>query len=398
MARSSTVGGAASRGGFVAAVLALWTSAAAAGAVSVDQVNLVTSDNAAHPASLEDTHLLNAWGVSFSAGSPFWVSANGSGLAVLYGVNPATDAVSKLGLEVSIPGAGNPTGQVFNAGSATGAFNGDVFLFVSEDGTISGWKGALGTNAEVLQIADPANVYKGSALVTMEGHTYLYAANFATGNIDVLKGDAGAPDLPGKFTDPNLPAGYAPFNIQNLGGTLYVTYALQDATRTDDSPGPGHGFVDAFSPDGSFLGRIGSNGTLNSPWGLAIVPASFGAIAGDLLVGNFGDGRINVFDLGTSSFVGQLDGTGGTPLSIDGLWALTLGNGGNAGSVSEVYFSAGPDDERNGLFGVLRPIGTAPEPGTLALVGASLLAALAASRPRRPFENDRRAQELCSGV
>jgi uncharacterized protein (TIGR03118 family) len=374
-------------------VLALCMSAATAGVFPVEQVNLVTSDKTAHPASLEDPHLLNAWGVSFSATSPFWVSANGSGLAVLYSVDPATDAVSKLGLEVSIPGAGNPTGQVFNPGFGSGAFDGDVFLFVSEDGTISGWKGSLGTNAEVLQTGLPGNVYKGSALVTMGGHTYLYAANFATGNIDILKGDAGAPDLAGNFTDPNLPAGYAPFNIQNLGGTLYVTYALQDAGKTDDSPGPGHGFVDAFSPDGSLLGRIGSDGALNSPWGLAIAPASFGAIAGDLLVGNFGDGRINVFDLGTSSFVGQLDGTGGTPLSIDGLWALTLGNGGNAGSVNELYFSAGPDGETNGLFGVLRPIGTAPEPGTLALAAASLLAALASSRTHRPVDDDRRARE-----
>ena len=366
-----------------AIVLASWLSSATAGVLTVGQVNLVSNDTTIHPAMLQDPALKNAWGVSYSPTGPFWVSANGSGVAVLYNVNPANDVVSKVGLEVSIQGAGNLTGQVFNSGFAAGAFNSDLFLFVSEDGTVSGWQPSQGTTAERLAVDDPANVYKGAALATVGGHTYLYAANFKAGTIDVFKGDAGAPDLPGKFTDPNLPSGYAPFNIQNLGGTLYVTYALQDANKTDDSPGPGHGFVDAFGTDGVLVGRIGSMGTLNSPWGLAIAPASFGPVAGDLLVGNFGDGRINVFDLGTNAFVGQLDALGGTPLSIEGLWALTAGNGGNAGNVNELYFSAGPDGEANGLFGALLAVTEAPEPGTLALFAASLLAALARRRLRR---------------
>lgn len=374
----------------VAAILAGWLSPAVAGVFAVDQINLVSNDTTLYPGTLPDAKLKNAWGVSYGP-TPFWVSANGSGLALAYSVS-STDAVSKAPIEVTIPsfpsgGTGNPTGQVFNADASAGAFNGDVFLFVSEDGTVSGWRPSFGTNgtAEVLATGSPDNAYKGAALATISGNTYLYAANFHSGAIDVLKGTPGAPDLIGKFTDPNLPSGFAPFNIQNLGGTLYVTYAHPDPTHPeDDAPGPGQGFVNAFDLQGNLLGRIGTMGTLNSPWGLAIAPASFGTVAGDLLVGNFGDGRINVFDLGTNSFVGQLDASGGGPLEIGGLWALTIGNGGSAGSLDEVYFSAGPDEEANGLFGALRPIGAVPEPGTLALVGASLLGVVLASRrPRR---------------
>ncbi len=253
-----------------------------------------------------------------------------------------------------------------------GAFNGDLFLFVSEDGTISGWRAALGTTAEILQIGSSTNVYKGTTEATINGHSYLYAANFRTGTIDVLKGDAGAPDLTGNFTDPNLPAGYAPFDIRLLGGKLYVTYALQDANKQDDVAGPGHGFVSVFDTNGSFLGRVASQGTLNSPWGLAIAPASFGQFAGDLLVGNFGDGRINAFDLSSNAFVGQLLGLNGAELTIDGLWGLTVGNDGNAGNSNNLYFSAGPDGETNGLFGVIE-LAPIPEPSTMLLLGSGLI-------------------------
>ena len=252
---------------------------------------------------------------------------------------------------------------MFNPSSG---FNSDRFLFVSEDGTISGWRGALGTTAEVLATGLPDNIYKGVALATIGSDTYLYAANFKTGKIDVVKGNAGAPDLAGNFTDPNLPAGYAPFNIQLLGGKLYVTYALVDPSTGDDVSGAGHGFVDEFNTDGTLVARVGTAGTLDSPWGLALAPASFGAFAGDLLVGNFGDGRVNVFDLGTDAFVDQLDGLDGNPLSIDGLWGLAAGNDGSGGSSQAIYFSAGPDDESHGLFGV---IGLAvPEPSALLLL------------------------------
>ncbi|MEO8564739.1 MAG: TIGR03118 family protein [Betaproteobacteria bacterium] len=337
-----------------------------AAATSFSVTNLVSDDQSLYPAQITDPNLRNAWGISYSPTSPFWVSSNEAGLSMLYRVDPATNATTKVGLEVTIPGAGNVTGQVFNPGSA-GNFNGDVFLFVSEDGTISGWRGALGTNAEVLQLGSDGSSYKGAAISVINSNAYLYAADFAGGQIDVLKGNAAAPDLAGTFTDPNIPSGYAPFNVQNLGGTLYVTYALRDPVSGDDVAGPGNGFVSAFGLQGNFLGRVASDGTLNSPWGLARAPLSFGEFAGDLLVGNFGDGRINVFDTG-NNFIGQLLGAGGIPLEIEGLWGLIPGNGGMAGSPQSIYFSAGPDDEEHGLFGVL----AVPEPASMALVALGM--------------------------
>ncbi len=235
--------------------------------------NLVTDDPSVNPAVITDQNLKNPWGISSTASSPFWVSDNGTGVSTLYSINPATDMPTKVGLEVVIPGSGNVTGQVNN--SVISSFNGDSFLFVSEDGTISGWRGALGTNAERFAVSDPLNVYKGTTLAVFGGHAYLYSANFHTGNIDILK-DSGAPSPAGSFTDPGLPAGYAPFGIQNLGNTIYVTYALQDAAGRDDVAGAGHGFVTAFDLQGNFLGRVASMGSLNSPWGLAIAPPRSG--------------------------------------------------------------------------------------------------------------------------
>jgi len=342
------------------------------------QVNLITDDKSVNPAPIQDPNLINAWGVSYSSTSPFWVSDNGTGLSTLYRVNPVTDVPTKVGLEVTIPPAvgGNPTGQAFNPQAASGAFNQDNFLFVSEDGTISGWRGALGTTAEVLQPGDAANVYKGTTFDTTAGHSYLLSANFRAGTIDVLKGDAGAPDLAAKFIDPNIPSGFAPFNIRNLGGTLYVTYAKQDGAKHDDEAGAGNGFVDSYDLQGNFLGRVGSQGSLNSPWGLEIAPASFGPLAGDLLVGNFGDGTINAFDLSGNTFEGQLSGPDGAPLAIEGLWGLTIGNDGGAGSSSKLYFTAGPDGESHGLFGVLH----VPDGGSALVLLALSLSGLAAAR------------------
>ena len=341
-----------------------------------DVVNLVTDDQSAHPALLTDASLINAWGISSSGTSPFWVSANGSGVADVYSVNSSTNAPAKVGLTVTIPGDGSVTGQVNNSNSS--AFNGDNFLFVSEDGTVSGWRGALGTTAETLQMGSAANVYKGNTVATISGNTYLYSANFRAGTIDVIKGTAAAPNLTGSFTDPNIPAGYAPFNIQNLGGKLYVTYALQDAAKHDDVAGVGFGYVNVFDTEGNFLSRVGTQGTLNSPWGLAIAPTSYGELAGDLLVGNFGDGKINAFDTTTDTFMGQLPGSGGQPLSIDGLWGLSVGNNGSAGNNQFVYFSAGPDNESHGLFGVI-----VPEPSILILLGMSAIGSIVYAWRRR---------------
>jgi uncharacterized protein (TIGR03118 family) len=363
----------------LAVALACLGAAGPSVAVSFNATNLVTDDQGAHAAAITDPGLRNAWGLAYSPTSAFWISSNGARTSPLYKVDPATQATTQQGLIVTIPGAGSVTGQVFNSGNAAGAFNHDPFLFVSEDGTVSGWRGALGTNAEVIATASALNVYKGSAFASVAGEGYLYAANFRAGTIDVYKGTVAAPPLPGSFTDPNVAAGYAPFNIQKLGNTLYVTYAVQDAQKSDEIAGAGLGIVDSYDLNGNFLDRIATGGTLDAPWGLAIAPASFGAMAGALLVGNFGDGRINAFDVTSHAFLGQVLGANGQPLTIDGLWALSPGNGAGAGSSQSLYFTAGPDEESHGLFGVLTPV---PEPQTQALMLAGLAALGLAVRRR----------------
>lgn len=350
------------------AVLACSSVAMAATGFSV--TNLVTDDQTAQSAQLTDPGLKNAWGLAYSPTGPFWVSSNGTGTSPLYSVNAGTQATTKLGLTVSIPGDGSVTGQVFNGGGAS-SFNGDVFLFTSEDGTVSGWRGALGTSAETLVSSSPDNVYKGAAFGTIGGDHYLYAANFKAGTIDVLKGNAASPSLTGSFTDPNLPAGYAPFNVQNLNGVLFVCYAFRDGSSNDELAGAGLGFVNSFDLNGNLIARVASGGSLNAPWGLAIAPGDFGALAGALLVGNFGDGHINAFDRTTDAFLGQIMDAGNQAIAIDGLWALAPGNGGSAGSRDRLYFTAGPNGESHGLFGVVTAI---PEPATIALILLALAA------------------------
>ncbi|WKJ89982.1 TIGR03118 family protein [Methylomonas montana] len=342
-------------------------SQAASAATSFGQINLVTDDQTANPAQVADTNLKNPWGVSYRPAGPFWVSNNATGTSSLYNVDPATNATTPLALVVSIPGAGNVTGQVSNGNPQ--AFNGDPFLFVSEDGTVSGWRNTLGTTAETIVTGAPNKLYKGVAEATVAGNSYLYAANFGTGAIDVIKGSAGAADL-GNFTDPNLPSGYAPFNIQSLGDKLYVAYALKDNASPDEVAGAGLGFVSVFDFQGNFLDRVASGGVLNAPWGLAIAPSSFGEFAGNLLVGNFGDGTINAYNLLNNSFAGQLTDGNGQALKIDGLWALTVGNDGNAGSSQRIYFTAGPGGEAHGLFGAITVV---PVPAAFWLFGSVLL-------------------------
>jgi uncharacterized protein (TIGR03118 family) len=325
------------------------------------QTNLVS--NIPGLAANTDPNLRNPWGISFSpGGSPFWISDNATGLSTLY--NSAGNIVP---LVVSIPGAsggtGAPTGQLFN-GSAN--FNGDKFIFAGEDGVVSGWRGSLGTTAEILVNNSAGGaVYKGIANADIGANSYLYAADFHNNSIDVTP-SSGAPALTGNFTDPNLPAGYAPFNIENINGQLYVTYAKQDGAAHDDVPGAGFGFVSIFDLNGNFIQRFASQGSLNAPWGLAMAPAAWGALGGDLLVGNFGDGLINAFD-SSGNMVGSIADLSGNPIFNDGLWGLTFGNGGSGGNTNSLYLTAGLNGEADGLFARIDAV---PEPGTLALLGA----------------------------
>ena len=309
-------------------------------------------------ALLQDTNLVNAWGIGFSATSPFWISDNGSGLSTLYAVTYDTNGtvkVAKQGLQVGIPGEGTPTGQLFNS---TTAFHTNVFIFAGEDGTISGWRGALGTTAELLVTRSNA-VYKGITLTTTASGPELLAANFREGTLDAYGSNL---TLVAQYADPTAPAGYAPFNVQSLGGMVFVTFAKQDAAKHDDDAGPGHGLIDVFDPATGIFHRFatgkdagGKLREINSPWGLALSPTNFGGHADQLLVGNFGSGTIMSFEA-DGKFQGLLEGCHERPIVIDGLWGLAFGIGGNNGRPGTLYFTAGPNGESNGLFGALDPV------------------------------------------
>jgi uncharacterized protein (TIGR03118 family) len=335
-------------------------------------------------AAMQDRILQNAWGVAFTpAGSPFWINDNATGCSTLYdGVGTKITA-----LQVSIPLPGNivptgacqpndpnkpanptpaaPTGIVWNP-AATFLVPGTripaLFIFSTEDGTISAWAGGLNPADDAVIAADESMsgaVYKALAVAVNAKGPFLFATNFNEGTVDVF-GPNGTDGmftkvtLDGNFTDPEMPAGYAPFNIANVDGDLFVTYAKQDDQKHDDVAGPGHGFVDVFDTDGHLLRRFESRGRLNSPWGIARASFAFGPYSGKILIGNFGDGRINVFN-NDGTFVDQLEDIHGKPLVIDGLWTLTLGGGRNS-SPDTLYFTAGPDKETNGLFGTIKPV------------------------------------------
>lgn len=331
--------------------------------VPVTQTNLVSDGFL--PAAHTDPNLVNAWGITHSATSPFWIADNGTGVSTLYNGEGAPFPLANP-LVITIPappgetGPSAPTGTVFNtAASGFTVSQGDqsgsaVFLFATEDGTISGWNPTVDGTHAILAVDNSGEgaVYKGLAIAGTDTGEQLYTADFHNGTVDVF--DSGFREV-NSFTDPFVPQDYAPFNVQALDGHLFVTFAKQDADKLDDVAGPGHGFVDEFDLGGHLLHRVAANGPLDSPWGLATAPDSFGALAGDLLVGNFGDGTINVFDKATDAFVGKLQDANGQPVQIDGLWSLIPGNGGNGGDPGKIYFSAGPDDEAHGLFGSLTP-------------------------------------------
>jgi uncharacterized protein (TIGR03118 family) len=311
-------------------------------------------------ANATDPNLSNPWGIVASTKSPFWIADNATGLSTVYN---GSGAVQSLVVTVPTPAGGTPpsapTGIVFNSTtsfvvSGSGKSGTALFLFSTEDGTISGWSPAVDSTHAILEVDNSATgaVYKGLALGSNASGNLLFATNFNAGTIDVYDTNFHKVNLP--FKDSTLTAGFAPFGIRNIGGNLYVTYAMQNAAKHDDVAGPGNGFIDVFDTSGNLLHRLVSNGKLNSPWGLALAPANFGTFSNDLLVGNFGDGLINAYDPTTGAFIGQVQDTRGNAVHIDGLWGLSFGNGGSAGSTNTLFFTAGINSERNGLFGALQ--------------------------------------------
>jgi uncharacterized protein (TIGR03118 family) len=312
-------------------------------------------------AQLTDPNLVNPWGMSAGPTTPVWVSDNGADVATLYRGGVKKTPVSAVPLVVNIPG-GEPTGQVFNPTSgfvvSSGMSSGPaMFIFASESGNITGWNANVPPPPFSTQAQPAAHtpdaVYKGLAIASSGGNTYLYATDFHHNRIDVFDSSFTPATLSGNFTDPNLPAHFAPFGIQAFGNTLLVTYAMQDADAHDDVAGPGNGFVDVFTSSGQFVRRLISRGALNSPWGLALAPSGFGAFSHALLVGNFGDGTIHGYDPQSGRFIGTLMGKHGQPIQNDGLWGLRFGNG-VAGGSRDLLFTAGLNDEADGLFGEIR--------------------------------------------
>jgi uncharacterized protein (TIGR03118 family) len=343
------------------------------------QTNLVSS--VAGQAPVIDPNLRNPWGIALSSGSPFWIGNQASATATLYNGAGQPFPINNP-LIVSVPSTGNPsgpTGVVFNSTTDFPTFpiggSPATFLFANRNGNIQAWNSSLGTTA-VITTSTAGGSYTGLAIGNNGTANFLYAANFAAAHIDVFNGTFGMGNPGGNFTDPNLPAGFAPHNIQNLGGTVFVAYKNTAA---------GGGVVDAFSQSGSFLRRISSNsagGHLDAPWGLAIAPVGFGPFGGALLVGNEGDGRISAFDALTGSFLGQISDASNQPIANPGLWGLTFGNGVNGGSPSTLYFTAGIQGETQGLFGSISPI---PEPSAIILVGlAAVMGVRRARKVRRP--------------
>lgn len=308
--------------------------------------------NIAMPGVTTDAHLVNGWGLVAGPTTPWWVSDNGADLSTLYAANG-----TKLALEVAVPGA--PTGIVFNGNASlfpVGSTNaGARFIFSTESGRIFGWAQALGPVAEMKANSSAAHaIYKGLAIATTAAGTRIYATDFANARVDVFSSAWTPVSTSGGFADPGLPAGYAPFGIQTIGARIFVTFAKQGPSG-DDVGGVSLGFVDAFDADGNLLARVASRGMLNAPWGLAMAPESFGVFGGDLLVGNFGDGHILAYrelSNGRFAYMGALQAADGRFIEIDGLWALQFGHGApNNGPVDTLFFTAGPNDEADGLFG-----------------------------------------------
>lgn len=334
-----------------AVVLAALPAAARSASDNVYTVtNLVSDVSGVAPNT--DSNLVNAWGLTSTPGSPWWVADNETNVSTIYRASGAT-------ARAAVPVLSAPTGAVSNTTSNFVITDGTTsapatFLFATEEGTILGFSSTVSGSQTFLAASSPGAIYKGLAIADDR----LYATDFHHGRVDVFDGSFQPVETAGAFVDPGIPAGYAPFGIQNVGGKIVVTYAKQDADQEDDVAGQGLGFVDMFSTTGTFLGRVATHGQLNSPWGIAIAPADFGRFSNDLLIGNFGDGQISAFEPqldGSFELVGQLRTSNHKVLTIDGLWALQFGKGAttNNGPTNTLFFTAGPDEESHGLFGTI---------------------------------------------
>jgi uncharacterized protein (TIGR03118 family) len=339
--------------------------------------NLVSDGSVA--GTRTDADLVNAWGLAASDTGPWWVAGNGTGQVPAYDGSGAQAAPT-----FAVPPArgqteANPTGIVFNGGKGFAVKSGHTsapaeYVIATENGTIAGWNSNVDPNNAITEVDNSAGgaVYKGVALAKGKKQTFLYAADFHNARVDVFDSSFKAVTMKaGAFTDTHLPAGYAPFNVANIDGNLYVTYALQDADAHDDVGGPRHGFIDIYNTSGALIKRFASRGSMDSPWAVVAAPESFGKFGGDILVGNFGNGLISAFSR-KGKFQGFLTDATGNSLSVPGLWGLAFGNGNASGPTSMLYFAAGPQEESHGLFGSIAAghkhhtavASTDPGPGT----------------------------------
>ena len=320
-------------------------------------VSVLVSDNAGIAAAHHDSNLVNPWGMAFEPTGPVWVANNGTQTSTLY---DGTGAVQYLvvNLPAGTNGSANPTGLVYNGSSDFFVSNGvnsaaASFIYDGEGGTLSGWSATTG-NTTIVKYDDGVGlaVYKGLAIAASGGSNYLYAADFYNAKVDVFDHSFTRIASAGGFTDPTLPAGYAPFGIQNIQGNIVVTYAQQSLpAKHDEVDGAGLGYVDVFTAGGTLIKRLVSAGALNAPWGIALAPANFGAFSNALLIGNFGDGHINAYNASTGAYLGKLSTPAGAVITIPGLWAIGFGNGYASQPANTLFFTAGSNDEADGSYG-----------------------------------------------
>jgi uncharacterized protein (TIGR03118 family) len=346
------------------------TLARAQSASSYQQTNLV-SDGSITAANTDPT-LINGWGIAIGQNTPFWVNSQGGGVSEVY------DAAGKKQFDVGIPGkagsstAGHPTGIVFNSSSTDFVLSNGLaatFLFATTDGTIAGWNANFTNAVGAVDNSSAGAVYTGLALVNNGSANMLLAANFGKGTVDVFNKTFATATLAGNFSDTTLPAGYAPYGIHVLKNQVFIDYALQRPGGGPPLKGAGNGIVDVFDMTGILIKRVATGGTLNAPWAATLAPAGFGTFGGTLLIGNFGDGTINAFDANSFAFKGQLKDASGSPIVNSGLWDMTFGQNG-VGDPNTLYFSAGPNGEKSGLFGAISLTSAGAPGGDFALIAS----------------------------